>query len=57
MDLHYTSMDDRHDGRVSEGCLKHVDESRPGPPNTWVEDDQHQYEDAQTEKTGPNVPP
>ncbi|XP_014070444.1 nuclear fragile X mental retardation-interacting protein 2 isoform X1 [Salmo salar] len=45
-------MDDRHDGRVSEGCLKHVDESRPGPPNTWVEDDQHQYEDAQTEKTG-----
>ncbi|XP_021438565.2 nuclear fragile X mental retardation-interacting protein 2 isoform X1 [Oncorhynchus mykiss] len=45
-------MDDRHDGRVFEGCLKHVDESRPGPPNAWVEDEQHQYEEAQTEKTG-----
>ncbi|KAK6296083.1 hypothetical protein J4Q44_G00337960 [Coregonus suidteri] len=46
-------MDDRTDGWVSDGCLKHVDESRPGPPNAWVEDDQHhQYEEAQTEKTG-----
>ncbi|CAB1348069.1 unnamed protein product [Coregonus sp. 'balchen'] len=46
-------MEVRPDGWVSEGCLKHVDESRPGPPNAWVENDQqHQYEEAQTEKTG-----
>lgn len=60
VDLHLicTSMEDRTGGWLSEGCLKHVDESHPGPPNAWVENDQqHQYEEAQTEKTGQNVPP